>query len=112
MNSTDVNILIQYLLVDKCTYLSWVYNQSGIASSEACNCLAFVGVSHFPQRLLIYTPTAIYKTSSCFTFSQIVAIGLQNVHILIPGTCKYVIFPGKKNFGDPYWKSTINSVSF
>ena len=46
--------------------------------------------------LLIYTSIAIYETSSCFTSSQTVAIGSQNVHSLIPITCKYAMFCGKK----------------
>ena len=75
---------------------SYTYMWSVIAGSEAGNCFAFIGARHCPQCVLIYTSIAIYETSSCFTSSQTVAISYQNVHSLIPITCKYAIFCGKK----------------
>ena len=97
MNSTDMNILIQSFGGQM--YFSWVYIQSVTAGSEAGNCLGFIGARHCPQCLLIYTSIVIYETSSCFTSSQTVAIGnkmSQTVHSLIPITCKYAMFCGKK----------------
>ena len=74
---------------------SYTYMWSVIAGSEAGNCFAFIGARHCLQCVLIYTSIAIYETSSCFTSSQTVAISYQNVHSLIPITCKYAIFVAK-----------------